>query len=287
MPTSVAEIVNERKSLNYQDAWHAVLAQLRTEVSRVIFETWIYPLKPQRYENGLLVVGAYNNYAREWVDNRLKSRIAQLYSEAVGEPVSVSLVVLSSTMAQQSQPKDDEAQLALKQKQDSAQQEQAQKGTGTISSRKAVLQRAYGSERAKLIQPERGMFVTLYLLYEWLPLIGHSAFAVILASRSLCFWNPATGELRNVIETDMSELAQRASVSLRTVKDVLSQELIKKYFLRYRVRRMMTPNGVRTAGISLQVRMDDPLTPRDQELSGHSESARWFSAEFDDTDEEV
>lgn len=287
MPTTTAEVINERKTLNYQDAWRAVLTQLRTEVSRVIFETWIYPLKPQRYENGLLVVGAYNNYAREWVDNRLKNRIAQLYGEAVGEKVSVSLVVLSNTMAQQSQPKDSEAQLAIKTKPESMQPEQTGKESGTISSRKAVLQRAYGSERAKLIQPERGMFVTLYLLYEWLPLIGNSAFAVILASRSLCFWNPATGELRNVIETDMSELAQRASVSLRTVKDVLSQELIKTYFLRYRVRRMMTPNGVRTAGISLQVRMDDPLTPRDQELSGHSESTRWFSSEFDDTDEEV
>ncbi len=62
------------------------------------------------------------------------------------------------------------------------------------------------------------MFITGYLFSNWLPLIGHSAFAVILAARSLCYWNPMTGELRNVVETEMGELASRAAVSVRTVK---------------------------------------------------------------------
>ncbi len=31
----------------------------------------------------------------------------------------------------------------------------------------------------------------------------------------------------------------------------------------------MTPNGVRTAGIALLVRMDDPLTPADQVAIGY------------------
>ncbi|NMC52466.1 MAG: hypothetical protein GYA48_02375, partial [Chloroflexi bacterium] len=67
----------------------------------------------------------------------------------------------------------------------------------------------------------------------------------------------------------------------RTVKDVLNQELVKQYFLRYRVRRVMTPNGIRTAGIILQVRMDDPLTPEDQQEHGLQEEEHWYSAEFD------
>ena len=60
----------------------------------------------------------------------------------------------------------------------------------------------------------------------------------------------------------------------------------KRYFLRYKVRRIMTPNGVRTAGILLQVRMDDPLTPEDQAATGHDEQGVWYSAEFDDESEE-
>jgi hypothetical protein len=107
----------------------------------------------------------------------------------------------------------------------------------------------------------------------------------ILAARSLCYWNPMTGEKRNVIETDMSELARRASVSLRTVKDVLSQDLVKRYFLRYKVRRVMTAYGVRTAGIILQVRMDDPLTPEDQDAHNLAEEERWYTADFEDESE--
>jgi hypothetical protein len=49
-------------------------------------------------------------------------------------------------------------------------------------------------------------------------------------------------------------------------KDVLNNDLVRRYFIRYKVRRVMTPNGVRTAGISLLVRMDDPLIPEDQEI---------------------
>ena len=148
-----------------------------------------------------------------------------------------------------------------------------------------MLRRAYGSERARVIQPERGLFMTLYFFQQWLPLIGHSAFTVILAARSMCYWNPKTGELRNSIETEMGELAQRASVSVRTVKDVLNNDLVRRHFLRYTVRRIMTINGVRTAGILLQVRMDDPLTPEDQAATGHDEQGVWYSAEFDDESE--
>ena len=93
-----------------------------------------------------------------------------------------------------------------------------------------MLQRAYGSDRARVIQPERGMFVTHYFFSQWLPLVGASAANVILAARSMCYWNPLTGELRNQVETEMGELAYRAAVSVRTVKDVLNQELVKRYF---------------------------------------------------------
>ena len=73
-----------------------------------------------------------------------------------------------------------------------------------------------------------------------------------------------------------------AAVSVRTVKDVLNTELVQRYFLRYKVRRIVTPNGVRTAGILLQVRMDDPLTPEDQAAYSQPEEELWYSADFED-----
>jgi hypothetical protein len=265
---------------DYQDAWQMVVSQLRMEMSRAMFETWVQPLRPLGYQNGVFTLGAYNSYARDWVESRLKSRVARLLEGMYSEPVTLQVKVLNTFYS--SDPPLTEAPLASRSlpAKTVPSSEESSAPPAEPSRRKIVLQRAYGTERARIIQPERGMFVTLYFFEQWLPLLGHSAAATVLAARSLCYWNPMTGELRNVIETDMSELARRAAVSVRTVKDVLNNELIQRYFLRYKVRRMMTPNGIRTAGITLQVRMDDPLTPQDQVENNLPEEETWYFPEF-------
>ncbi len=270
---------------NHRHAWEMVLGQLREEMLRSQFEQWVMPLRALIYENGTFVLGSYNSYARDWVESRLGKRITQLLESMYGTRVNVQIVVDNEFQKNLAQPivKEEGKNNNNHPLTDS---EKSEKDLPPeTSSRKIMLQRAYGSERARLIQPERGMFVTLYFMFQWLPLIGHSAIAVILAARSMCYWNPKTGELRNKVETEMAELAERASVSVRTVKDVLNNELVKKYFIRYVVRRVMTPYGIRTAGILLQVRMDDPLTPDDQAENTLGEDEYWYSVEFEDENE--
>jgi hypothetical protein len=282
---------------DHQEAWEMVLGSLRAEMSRALFETWVQPLRPISYQNHVFTVGAYNTYGKAWVEERLGSRIARILEGLYSEPVRFKVAVSNSFYKGQNGSAGSPASLQREEHLAASEVVPVQiepltssspmKGVGEPvdqneepRNRKMMLQRAYGSERARLIQPERGMFITGYLFSNWLPLIGHSAFAVILAARSLCYWNPMTGELRNVVETEMGELADRAAVSVRTVKEVLNSDLVQRYFLRYRVRRVMTSNGVRTAGISLQVRMDDPLTPQDQVKSGILEEEEWYLAEF-------
>lgn len=275
---------------DFQEAWEMVLGDLRTEMSRALYETWVQPLKPVSYSERTFTVGAYNTYGRAWVEERLGGRISRLLEGLYGEPVKLNVVVsngfyragegvaaLKQTIPQDLRDETVDLPIVTLSEEPATRDDNL---AGSGRTRKVMLQRAYGSERAKLIQPERGMFVTGYLFNNWLPLLGHSAFTIILAARSLCYWNPLTGELRNVVETEMGELAERAAVSVRTVKDVLNAELVQRYFLRYRVRRVMTTNGVRTAGISLQVRMDDPLTPLDQVKTGLMEEEEWYLPEF-------
>ena len=275
---------------DHQEAWEMVLGDLCTEMSRALFETWVQPLKPVGYHERTFTVGAYNAYGRAWVEERLGARITRLLEGLYGQPVTFNVIVangfyragegekpIKKTLPQDLVDNDSNEETELEPS-DVAVKDDSLTGSGRT--RKVMLQRAYGSERAKLIQPERGMFVTGYFFNNWLPLLGHSALTIILAARSMCYWNPMTGELRNVVETEMGELAERAAVSVRTVKDVLNTELVQRYFLRYRVRRVMTANGVRTAGISLQVRMDDPLTPLDQVKTGLMEEEEWYLPEF-------
>jgi hypothetical protein len=295
----------------HQEAWEMVLGELRRDMSRALFETWVQPLRPVGYQNKTFTVGAYNTYGKAWVEERLSAQIGRILEGLYHEAVSFKVIVqngfykggTSSPLESAGITAGNKVQIDAEQtftgsvKQEAIEADQvdliSQMKEATLDSvedtpvdavngrsRKFMLQRAYGSERARLIQPERGMFLTGYFFNNWLPLIGHSAFTVILAARSLCYWNPMTGELRNVVETEMGEIAEKAAVSVRTVKDVLNNELVQRYFLRYRVRRVMTSNGVRTAGISLQVRMDDPLTPLDQVTSGLMEDEEWYFPEF-------
>ena len=276
---------------SYQEAWDMVLSQLRMEMSRAQFETWVQPLRPLGYQEHIFTLSAFNPFARDWVENRLKSRIVHLIEGLYNDTVTLQVVVGNAfyregesqsapTAAAPVTPPGPAVSDPLEAATPAAAAEPDKQPPPLTKNRKVMLQRAYGSERARVIQPERGMFVTLYFFDNWLPLIGHSAVAIILAARTMCYWNPMTGELRNEVETEMGELARRAAVSVRTVKDVLNTELVQRYFLRYKVRRIVTPNGVRTAGILLQVRMDDPLTPEDQAAYSQPEEELWYSAEF-------
>jgi hypothetical protein len=291
---------------HHQQAWEFVLSQLRTETSRADYDAWIKPLFPISYKDRVFTVGTYNSYGRDWVESRLASSITRLLSGAFNERLTVKVVLVNSFLtgagvvapeaAVEQPPAHEAISPALPDPAPSVPYPSAPTETPAPakrerkkedSPRKLILERAYGSERAALIQPERTMYLTHYFFLKWLPLLGHSAATVVMAARSYCYWNPANNETRNVFETDMAQLAQRASVSVRTVKDVLASELVRKYFIRYTVRRHMTPNGVRTAGITLAVRMDDPLTPEDQAAHNLKEDEHWYPPAFDDeTDEE-
>jgi len=284
MDRSVTDETLSVQFSRHQEAWEMVLGELRAEMSRALFETWVQPLRPVGFQKGVFTLGAINTYGRAWVEERLNARIAQLLSAFYGEPVAVKVLVVNSFYRGEDALPDLAAIKPVEKSSRTSKEEfiplEDEEQDSGGSPRKIMLQRAYGSPRARVIQPERGMFVTGYLFNKWLPLLGHSAFTVILAARSMCYWNPMTGEMRNVVETEMGEIAARAAVSVRTVKDVLNNRQVQAHFLRYRVRRVMTANGVRTAGISMQVRMDDPLTPQDQVEYGIEEDEHWYLPEF-------
>jgi hypothetical protein len=285
----------------YQEAWERATSQLRMSIPPAYYDSWVQPLQPLGFKEGVFRIGAINAYGRDWVESRLNSQITRLLTSILQQPVQVRFVLTSGASSEKSgdtgfaglpladslpvEQTDTVKPNGTRGKNKAAGKQNDNSAEEGGSPRKIQLQRAYGTERARVIQPERGMFLTMYFFNNWLPLLGQSAMTTVIAARSLCYWNPMTGEMRNTVETDMSELARRASVSVRTVKDVLNNELIKRYFLRYKVRRVMTPNGVRTAGIVLRVRMDDPLTPEDQDTHHLTEDDRWYTADFEDESE--
>lgn len=285
---------------DHQEAWQMVLGQLRPEMNRADFKTWVDPIVPLGFNGNpdKFRIAVMNDFNKKFINSRLNSRISRLLSGLYKRDVEVEVIVSnqfadngtkgSYSPSEQVEQEEVSPTPFNRKKQNKVNQEEPDLGEDlpASSKRKFMLQRAYGNERANIIQPDKGIYVTTYFLENWLPLLGHSALIVIMMTRKVCYWNPYTGEKRDILETEMGELAKQACVSVRTLKTVLKNELVKRYFIRYTVRRVMTPNGIRTAGIRLQVRMDDPVTPDDQEIRGIYENDTWFSPEFEDESED-
>jgi hypothetical protein len=284
---------------NHHDAWQMVLGQLNAEMSRVDYKTWVSPIEPLGFNGNpdKFRLAVKNDMNKRLINSRLNSRISRLLSGLYKRDIEVEVVVANPFVSEEGQgesPSEIKPEKPYQLKNGEPPRKTKTPATYDVrededlpvtNKRKVVLQRAYGNERANIIQPDKGLFITKYFLDHWLPLLGHSALIVVMTIRKVCYWNPYTGEKRNIFETEMGELAEQACISVRTLKTVLKNELIRRYFIRYNVRRVMTPNGIRTAGIRLQVRMDDPLTPEDQEMSGIYEDGTWFSPEFEDESE--
>lgn len=88
-------VLQKIKITGYQQAWEMAVSQLRIEMTKALFDTWIQPLRPLGYENGLFRIGVLNPYAREWVESRLKTRLVNLLEGILGESLTVQIDVVT------------------------------------------------------------------------------------------------------------------------------------------------------------------------------------------------
>ena len=92
--------------MNAEQAWQAALGQLQIEIPRSSFDAWIKDAEFVAYEDGSFVIGVNNAFARDWLDDRLKSKTAHILTSMMKRSVEVRFVVW-----QQEAPKEDLAQM--------------------------------------------------------------------------------------------------------------------------------------------------------------------------------
>jgi chromosomal replication initiator protein len=80
-----------------EQAWQSVLGQLQTEMPKASFDTWVRDTQVLSYEDGMLVVGVDNAYARDWLESRLASTVNRLLVGVMNRSVDVRFVVSSGT----------------------------------------------------------------------------------------------------------------------------------------------------------------------------------------------
>jgi len=90
--------------MNADTAWTATLGELELQMTRATFNTWLRDARLLTNEDSEYVIGVRNDYARDWLDNRLKETINRTLSSILGEPVTTRFVVWSDEIISPAPP---------------------------------------------------------------------------------------------------------------------------------------------------------------------------------------
>ncbi|MEO9170099.1 MAG: chromosomal replication initiator protein DnaA [Candidatus Baltobacteraceae bacterium] len=75
------------------ELWSSALEALERKFSKPIFEMWIKPIRLVSVHGGELLLSVQSNFARDWVENRLKGQIADVLTEVFGAVLDLHFTV--------------------------------------------------------------------------------------------------------------------------------------------------------------------------------------------------
>ncbi len=78
------------------DLWNSALEALARKFSKPVFEMWIKPIRLVSMSGNELSLAVHSNFARDWVENRLKSQIIDVLSDVFDTPIELKLSVAES-----------------------------------------------------------------------------------------------------------------------------------------------------------------------------------------------
>ncbi len=78
-----------------ETAWKATLGELELQMTKATFNTWLRDARLLTTDGEEFVVGVRNDYARDWLENRLHDTIVRTLTAIVEQPVDLRYVVWS------------------------------------------------------------------------------------------------------------------------------------------------------------------------------------------------
>ncbi|HET7814124.1 MAG TPA: chromosomal replication initiator protein DnaA [Candidatus Baltobacteraceae bacterium] len=76
------------------ELWQSALSALESKFSKPIYEMWIKPLRLVSLAGSELTLAVQNNFARDWVENRLKTQIVEVLSEIFGSELEIQFTIV-------------------------------------------------------------------------------------------------------------------------------------------------------------------------------------------------
>lgn len=90
--------------MNADQIWRAALGELQLQMTKPTFDTWLKNTKAVSYEDGTLIIGVHNAYAKDWLENRLMSIIKRTLVGIVGRAVEAKFVLNAKTLGEEDPP---------------------------------------------------------------------------------------------------------------------------------------------------------------------------------------
>lgn len=81
------------ESVDAHRTWQAAQGELQLQMTRATYDTWLKGTFAVSYEDGLLIVGTQNPYAKEWLENRLLGTIKRTLAGILGHTIEVRFIV--------------------------------------------------------------------------------------------------------------------------------------------------------------------------------------------------
>ena len=82
------------------ELWQSALGALEHKFSKPIFEMWIKPIRLVTLNGAEMVLAVQSNFARDWVENRLKAQISEVLNELFGAELDLRFTVAESAETQ-------------------------------------------------------------------------------------------------------------------------------------------------------------------------------------------
>jgi chromosomal replication initiator protein len=79
--------------MNPDLAWQSAQGQLQIEMPKAAFDTWVRDAELVSYEDGTLIIGVHNAYARDWLESRLSSTVTRLLTGIMNRSIEVRFIV--------------------------------------------------------------------------------------------------------------------------------------------------------------------------------------------------
>lgn len=83
--------LEDRNSFELKEVWKQVLKNLREEVSETVYDRFLKPLEPLRYNDGQVTLLCPRPFVYEWVQEKFLNRLEQILSLQLNESIRVYL----------------------------------------------------------------------------------------------------------------------------------------------------------------------------------------------------